>query len=135
MRPLADYTAIPYVSKGRDPQTGVDCWGLLRLFYAEQFGIELPLHDDRYVHSDSRGETAELARDEIRERWLQVRTPQYGDAVVLALSRRPFHVGICIGGNRFLHALDPRVNTVIERLDAPVWARRLEGFYRHVDRA
>lgn len=135
MRPLADYTAIPYVSKGRDPESGVDCWGLLRLFYAEQFGIDLPPHDERYAHADSRGEVALLAADEIQTSWVQVSEPRYGDAVVLALARRPFHVGVFVGAGRFLHALDPRVNTVIERLDAPAWRRRIEGYYRHADRA
>lgn len=135
MRSLADYLAFPYASKGRCASEGVDCWGLVRIFYAEQFGIELPAHDERYLHSDSRGEVAALAADEIAIRWRRISAPQYGDVVTLTLAARPFHVGVVLNEGRFLHALDSRVNTVIDRLDGPMWGRRIEGFYRHAERS
>lgn len=130
-REVGDYVGIRYADKGRDEAKGLDCWGLLRLFYAEQFGQHLPSHDERYLSSDNRLETCALARLEIDRAWHQVLIPQWGDAVVLNVLGRPFHVGICLARPDFLHTLDPQQGAVIDSLRSPAWARRVEGYYRY----
>jgi cell wall-associated NlpC family hydrolase len=134
MRPLSGYVGIPYADRGRDERTGLDCWGLLRLFYAEQFGIELPSHADRYDSSETREQTAALVRFETERAWHPFVAPRYGDAVAITVLGRPFHVGIVLDGARFLHTLNPAQGAVIDSLRSPQWARRIEGYYRHVSR-
>ena len=130
-RAVSGYVGIPYTDKGRDESAGLDCWGLLRLFYAEQFGHRLPSHDGRYLSSDNRAETCALARFEIDRAWHPVQMPHWGDAVVLNVLGRPFHVGICLARPDFLHTLDPHQGAVIDSLRSPAWARRIDGYYHY----
>lgn len=42
---IADqYVGLPFAEHGRD-RAGLDCWGLVRLFLAEQAGIVMPRYD------------------------------------------------------------------------------------------
>ena len=134
MRDVAGYLGIAYADRGRREATGLDCWGLLRLFYAEQMGITLPCHTGRYLSSDNRAQTCALARSEIDRAWQPVAEPQWGDAVVLNVLGRPFHVGICLAKPDFLHTLSPDQGAVIDSLRSPAWARRIDGFYRYQDK-
>jgi probable lipoprotein NlpC len=42
---LDDYMRIPFRDRGRDAQTGCDCYGLARLILWQQAGIEMPAFD------------------------------------------------------------------------------------------
>ena len=67
---LTSYSRLTYINKGRDRRSGVDCWGLVRLFYAEQFDIDLPSYTDRYTDSHARSETSRLAIEERARDWI-----------------------------------------------------------------
>lgn len=54
MMTINDYTMIPYVSGGRDIESGLDCWGLVRHARVNLFGKpEMPRLDEMDVLSKS----------------------------------------------------------------------------------
>lgn len=129
MNDINDYVGIPFVLRGRDRE-GIDCWGLVRLFYKEQLNIDLPSLLDIYV--DDANPYAALSEQLAikKEKWDTVHTPEFGDVVVLRYKGLPVHVGVYVGNGKFLHAFG-KVNSVIEKLSSPKWKNRIEGFYRY----
>ncbi len=124
--------AVPFVDKGRG-WSGWDCWGMLRLFYHEVLGISLPSYAEGYADAGQSAETRNQLRAVIaigKALWRCVPAPEVGDVVLLNIGGHPLHVGLALGHGRMLHA-ERRVGTLIERLSSPIWARRVEGFYRY----
>lgn len=124
------YIGLPYKENGRD-ESGIDCWGLARLFYKRELDIDLPSYAELYDGSyDVRvPQTIEHYKDN----WTRTDTPQTGDLCLFKIMGEPSHVGIYIGGDKFLHSRDGK-DSVIERLDNPMWFRRLEGFYKYTEK-
>ena len=54
MRELKNYIGIQFKEKGRTYEEGLDCWGLFRLFYQDQFNIELPSYVESYEKIDDK---------------------------------------------------------------------------------
>lgn len=126
---LDRYVGIPFVDQGRT-FAGVDCWGLVRLVYLEQLGIDLPSYDDAYRPLDER-ERAELALlvEGSRPGWRRVETPAPFDLVLVRIAGVPCHVGLALPGGMMLHC-SRGADSRIESYRSPKWAPRIEGFYR-----
>ena len=122
------YVGLPYVDKGRD-RDGVDCWGLVRLGYAELLGIELPSHAEGYVSAEEMADVTRAIRGNMRP-WRQVIRPHALDVVLLRIAGAPVHVGLIVGGGFMLH-VHAGIDTALERIDTLVWRRRIVGYYRH----
>jgi cell wall-associated NlpC family hydrolase len=101
------YLAIPYRPGGRD-RTGLDCWGLLKLVYREQFGIELPEMPllAPYRVRDAAG----LLRSEQSTSWTELAAPIDGCGIGLSQRSALHHVGIwaAADGGKIIHCLEPR---------------------------
>lgn len=123
------YIGLPYKENGRD-KSGVDCWGLARIFYDEQLGIKLPSYADLYDGSYDPKAVATI--NYFKDTWKKVETPQLGDLCLFRILGEPIHVGVYIGNSRFLHSRDGK-DSVIEHLESLQWFRRLEGFYRYTE--
>lgn len=127
---VSGYVGLPFLDRGRD-RRGVDCWGLLKLVYAERFGVLLPSLS--YAGVDDRGGIAAEVVHQLDppHRWepLGVDEPEIGDAALFRVGRDPGHVGLLVARNRMLHA-HAGTDSCVERLDSPTWASRLEGVYR-----
>lgn len=93
-----DLVGIPYVEGGRD-RTGCDCWGLVRLWYAER-GIDLPSYDGPTIPADHEAIAAARRGD---GPWRQVETPRVGDLGLWKRPRRELHAGVLVAPGMVLH--------------------------------
>jgi probable lipoprotein NlpC len=124
---VRDYIGLPFLGHGRD-RAGVDCYGLYRLVLSEQLGIQLPEYLSYDSITDRAGIAATVA-DAQEALWQEVNAPRLYDLVLLRLYGLPLHVGLYLGLGRMLH-IEERICAAVERLDSPVWARRILGYWR-----
>ena len=127
-----NYIGIPFEPRGRD-RDGLDCWGLVRLVYAEQFGVFLPSLAERYsgVHAGDAPEIASVVNEVRRDTglWEPVPRARVGDVLHMRGGRLQ-HVGVATSPTSFLHAV-MGANSCLERLDQD-WRNRLLGVYRYI---
>jgi len=111
-----NYLGIRYRWGGSDPATGFDCSGLVAYAAEQSLGLKLPRSA-----ADIAQVGAPVARKEL----------QAGDLVFFnTLGRRYSHVGIYLGGQRFVHAPSSGGVVRIERMDVRYWAKRYNGARR-----
>jgi len=118
---------LPYQIGGRS-RDGIDCWGLVWLFYKEQMGIEIPKYDDPYQTKSDYDLALYLMRCK-KTNWQKVDEPQNGDVVLAKDMSHPIHVGIYKERNKMLN-IRAQGTPVIEPLDGMEWKHNLLGFYR-----
>lgn len=126
------YVGIPFEDRGRDA-LGLDCWGLVRLVYDEQLGIDLPSLNDGYESTEDAAAIAGIYEVE-RSEWIERPGPAPGDVVMFRLLAIPLHVGVVVDARTFLHTMERR-GTCVERLTGPAWSARVLAFYRHRSRS
>ncbi|WP_101048915.1 C40 family peptidase [Macromonas nakdongensis] len=109
---------IPYYRGGESAQTGFDCSGLVRAVYQQTLGLALPRRAVEQAQA-----TEKIAKNEL----------QPGDLVFFNTMRRAFsHVGIYIGGGKFVHAPRTGETVRVEDMNLAYWARRFNGASRPV---
>lgn len=132
---VARYVGLPYRDKGRGPDAW-DCWGGVRMVLADVFHVDLPDYRDAYTRSSDRCSVAQAVAAGLAHGWRRVDQGRAGDLIWLNIGRRPWHCGLMVNAHQFLHWPPPdkqgrQLLSCVERLDSPVWARRIEGIYRH----
>ena len=91
----------PYRWGGRGPATGFDCSGLVSHVFEQAIGLRV------------RGSSAELGQ---KARPVATDRLQPGDLVFFnTLGARHSHVGVYVGGGRFVHASNPRTGVRMEQ--------------------
>lgn len=124
------YIGLRFKEHGRDIG-GVDCWGLVRLILAEQFGIALPSYIREYDYTLAQNQIGQLVKRE-SQKWRIIKQGEEvaGDVIVLRVRGEPMHVGVVLGDNHMLH-IESGINSVIENYKKPRWVNRVIGFYRY----
>jgi len=124
------YVGIPYKEKGRD-LNGIDCWGLLRLVYSEEFNIELPSFVADYIENDTQSIQELIAQ--YKEGWEPVDKPVPGCLVLFRVLGTESHVGIAVSTTHFLHARQGQ-DSAVESFDSRAWANRIVGYYKYSEK-
>jgi len=121
------YLSIPWVAGGRDKQ-GVDCWGLLRLVYKEEFGIELP-----WIPGMPAKLLNVIVERETNASWVEISKPIDGCGVAMSKKTILHHVGVwaAADGGKVIHSLQPQNVEAISLKG--IWSKGffVIKFYRH----
>lgn len=131
-----EYIRIPFKPLGRGPD-GLDCYGLVRLVFLEQLGIELPmLLDYEGTTDDDHEEMEQVIKDQLSgtDVWIPVvkGAEQPFDVIVANIAGNPVHVAIVVKKNILLH-IQRGGNAVTEDYRRGVWPypKKIVGIYRH----
>lgn len=118
-----DLIGIPFVDGGRDPESGLDCWGLVKEAFRRQ-GCEVPDYHISAIEAADIAGTMKRQEDD----WIRLDGPRVGCLVLLRLTPGLWanHVGIYVGDGRFLHAYLP-TGVCVDRLQR--WQSRIVGYY------
>ena len=129
----AAYVGTPFTDKGRDLR-GADCWGLVRLVYANQLGIELPSYGEISAMDMARVARA-IGGGKAGQSWVPVERDQLRafDVVVMRGhgTRETCHVGVMVDVTHILH-VERGIDAVAVPLNHWTVKRRLIAFRRHV---
>lgn len=128
------YIGIPWVERGRDLRTGVDCWGLFMAVYRDQLGIDLPSFDGSAYPSAADIQSMRNLAMGGDGPWLSVPAGEERafDGVLLYDHGVPRHVGLVTRPGYCLH-VQPGESSIVERYRSIVLSRRISGFFRHRD--
>ncbi|AKL94318.1 NLP/P60 protein [Clostridium aceticum] len=122
---------VPFVHNGRSVEKGVDCLGLVILFYKE-FGINLPSDDGVTIEKDwYRKDPERLIRGIKGLGGINIEVDQLQplDLVYFAINRHIItHTGIMINNKEFLHTR-PIIGVSKDPLEGK-WKRRFKGALR-----
>jgi len=127
------WLAVPYVEVGRVRETGLDCWGLMMGMWWDEFGWSAPdpfpawKSEDFETPVEGFAAAARLTRA-MQSDFERVTAPVLGVCMELRLGGQPAHVGMCLGGGRFIHT-QPGVGVSVERFDGFNWRNRIGGLY------
>lgn len=125
------YVGIPYLARGRD-LNGIDCWGLVRLVFAEQLNIDLPSMDESYVSVADARAIAGLIEGKLPSWGLVKRSHERPfDVALMRVGREVCHIGLVVGAGLVLHAEQSRMS-IVERMTSPRLSHRIVGFYRYI---
>jgi cell wall-associated NlpC family hydrolase len=118
------YLGCKYAPHGRDPEKGLDCYGLAICIFRD-VGIDLP----DPVYADTEIETNKRIMESLESTIpnIKLSKPEPGCVIEFNVLGEPSHIGIFLGGNDFIHA-SRTTGVVVEKLFN--WQKRVKGFYR-----
>lgn len=124
------YLGIPFKEKGRDVDS-VDCWGLVRLVYGQELGVEIPSYLECYKTTNDKEVLSAKIASEWKAQWEEPTTPKEFDVIVLKMAGFPMHVGIVTKPGFMLHCAKD-INTVHESFTSMRWKNKVMGYGRWI---
>ena len=128
-----DLIGAPFVNKGRDINTGFDCYGLVKEVF-KRYGHNIPEYDD-YAHYNDMCRINELISGNARHYpWKEIKEPKVPCLIAIRFGSPEGivnHTAVYIGDGQFIHTRE-RIGVNIDRIDSPAWNRVIVGFYEYV---
>lgn len=124
------YIGLKYKEKGRD-FSGVDCYGLVRLIYKNEYKIDLPSFTEEYTQDNTLRIQELIAQ--YKEGWESVDDPVEGSIVLFRVLGTESHVGVVINSTQFIHVRENQ-DSVIESLDSAYWKKRKVGYFKYSEK-
>lgn len=125
-----DYINIPFEEHGRN-RNGCDCWGLARIIYKEQLGIDLPTLIDYENTKDSHAIAELYEKEHLTWEEIPLGEEKEFDILVFKILGLPTHIGIVINKGMMIHC-EYKIGTHITEYTREVqWRNRLAGVYRY----
>ncbi|MBK9345435.1 MAG: C40 family peptidase [Burkholderiales bacterium] len=110
------FLGVPYKHGGNSFETGFDCSGFVKAIYQQTAGLILPRRAEQQAASSQKIERHDL---------------QPGDLVFFNTMQRAFsHVGIYVGGGKFIHSPKPGAEVRVEDMGIAYWNSRFDGARR-----
>ncbi len=126
------YVGVPFESRGRTLDAA-DCYGLLRLVYAAELGVELP-ELLVYESTNARRTMGELIRTQpllMGFKGVDIDTVQPFDVLVIRNGGFDCHLGIVVSARAMLHT-EAGKGAVVEEFGRPHIKPRVREAYRYV---
>ncbi len=132
----ADLIGVPFLNHGRDPEKGLDCYGLVTEIYKRQ-GIKIPEYDAEWNDAEKingyiEDATASSVWEEIPPEKIEENIPCVLAIRLAAPPGMVNHTGVYIGGRKFIHTRERAGGVCIDCIDGPAWRRIIVGFYKYV---
>ena len=124
-----DLIGKPWKFGSRGPYE-YDCWGLA-MEVCRRLGIEIP---DFAAGCPYAQREIDGVRRSFEDNFTPVGNPVPGDIVAFRYPTPMYvgHMGVIVGDPHFLHMRE-NTGAVMERIDSPVWRKRIYGVYRFTD--
>ena len=128
---VRELVGVPYVHAGRDPAAGLDCLGLVCVFY-KRFGISVPDGDGAPYERDwFRRDPGRYLRGILQHGYpVDPADLRALDFVYFSMAGAVTHAGVMVDTSRFIHVLEQR-SVCVSRLNS-MWRKRLAGARRFV---
>jgi len=127
---IFDLIGIPFVDSGRNPKTGLDCWGLV--ICASEILSDVKMPDFDIGAFCKKVISSKFKEERDSGKWVKLGGPEKGCLVVLRINPGfDHHFGVCIDEKTFIHTME-KTMSIIEKFDHPYWKRKIHGYYRYV---
>ena len=130
---LDDLIGVPFANRGRDPKTGLDCYGLVKEVF-RRYGYDIPEYDTHY-HYDDMCRINELISGNIKNYpWRKLKEPKAPCLMAIRFGSPDGvvnHTAVYIGEDRFIHTRE-KIGVNIDRISSPAWRRVIVGYYEYV---
>jgi len=128
MLDVSDLIGTPFVSKGRNPKTGLDCWGLV-MEISRRMGKGIP---DFYVDAMDSKQIG-VIKSFAEKDWTKTDKPETGVVVGIRLDRGCLpdvtqHFGVCLDRRRFIHTMQD-TGVIITDLNHRFFKNIITGYY------
>lgn len=125
---IREYIGLPWVVHQHD------CWAFFRKVQRERFGVNVPDISEAVDASKLRDSLEAFQGHGERDNWVEVSQPLDGDAVLMAISKHPSHVGVWIDSG-VLHCVKNSGVIFSHGRHLKSMGYNIVGFYRHRSKA